>query len=309
MIDSHTESITWAETFDRDLDDVFAVQDEITMSIGTAMQAQLTEGEAAREHASGTSSLKAWEYCLRASELADRFIKDEFIESRRLITVALEADPGYSLAWATLSWINWQEAFLASKDAMDSHLRSAQNALEKSLEIDPENSRALIVQAFIGMLRGDEVKLLIDCVERAVEVAPGNAEVLARSARTYLYAGKLNQALDLFNASIRLSPICPAWVLLTGGINYERNGDLDKAIDFYRQSIDLEPESPLARYRLIHSYIESGHLDQANQLAGEIQALDNSINIASIILLHSPQQKERQKLRKNLASVGIVEVD
>ncbi len=304
LIDAKSETQCWSETFDRELDDIFAVQDEITMSIVTAMKVHLTDGERAREFARDTENLKAWECCIRAGELADSYITSNILEARRLIAIALAEDPNYSTAWATLGWINWQEAYIVPRDAMVKLLDSARDAAEKSLEIDPENIRALTLQAFTHQLQGDNPELALNKMDQALSIAPGNAEVLALAAYTYFHAHKLTEAMDLYRSSIRLSPVCTSWMYLIGAQIYQRWGELGKAIGLYHQSVDAEPDSPLTYYFLIDAYMESGNMDNANDVARKIRSLDNSINISGAILVHSHDEVERDRLQTNLAKMG-----
>lgn len=307
LIDSSSGSICWSETYDRELDDIFAVQDEITMSIVAATKVHLADGQRAREMAQATGSLKAWECCIRAGELGDSYIRENILEARRLIALSLEADPGYSTAWATLGWINWQEAYIAAKGDMRKFLDAAHDAAARALEIDPRETRTLTLQAFTHQLLGDDPRLVIDKMDQALALAPGNAEVLALAAYSYFYVHRLDVAMDLYKSSARLSPILPNWMLLVGANIYQRRGELGTAIPLYQQSIGAEPESPLTYYFLIDAYLESGNEAKAKEVADTIRSLGSDMNVSGAILAFSYDQQERDRLRSNLSQMGFSE--
>ncbi len=186
-------------------------------------------GTGVRNHESKTSSLKAWEYEMRAMALSDTYVKENFIEARRLIAIALEEDPNYPRAWQAKGWIEWQEGFLGSADEFEKYLEPAEEALNKSLELDPDDHSIYSLQSFIHQMRGDDPELVTTSMDKAVADSPGDAEMLALAASAYCYADRLNEALHYYQEAVRRCPICPSWFYICRWV-------CSTAIGKYRQS-------------------------------------------------------------------------
>ena len=111
LIDTDTGLHIWAERFQRKLDDIFTVQDEITHSIVIELQVKLVTGEYSRSIATSTNSVEAWELVMRAESLIDSNNRDEVIAAKQLLTSALELDNNYPAAWTNLGWVTGMNQF------------------------------------------------------------------------------------------------------------------------------------------------------------------------------------------------------
>jgi adenylate cyclase len=306
LIDSETGENCWAENYDRDLKDIFALQDEITKNIAVEMQVHLLSGDSAREVSAGTKSVKAWELVSMAWELQDSYIEDNMLKARRQVDEALKLDPEYSTAWVVLGWTHWQAANVGFSESIEDSIREARNAADKALSIDPKNAEALLLKGSCH-ITSNEPGLAVETSSKAVEISPGNAEVQALTAYVLVYAGEYDKALLHHEASLRLCPICPNWFQLVGGTIYQRTGDLDKAIAAFRKGVEIEPESPLCRYYLIDALMDAGRGKEARACADEIRALDSRFRISGMLLSHSHNKDIREGFRANLEKVGFEE--
>jgi adenylate cyclase len=266
----------------------------------------LNAGDRARGHASGTKSVKAWELCTQAADFEDSYIRDNINKARGLVRSALEIDPDYSFAWITLGWLHWQEAYLAWTDSIDTALDEAENAAHKALELEPESADAWILTGTILQARGKAQEAIAAC-QKAVSIAPGNSEAQALTAFAFTHASEPEKALPYHQASLRLAPNCPNWYLLVGGNIYQSKGQLQKAMEIYQQAVDVEPESPLARIFLMDTLIETGNLEKAKKIAGEIRARDDAFKVSGIIRVNSHDPVERDRFKANLEKMGFNE--
>jgi len=306
LIDSRSGGNCWSESYDRDLDDIFAVQDEITLSISVEMKVLLTDGDRAREQSVGTKNVKAWELCTRAAELQDSYIRENINQAHDLVKKALKIDPDYSYAWTILGWLHWQEAFLYWTDSIDGALDEADEAAQKALEFTPQSADAWILRGAILQLRGETDRAVSAC-QKAVSIAPGNAEVQAIAAWNRVFAGEPEKALPLYQTAIRLAPIYPPWFPGIEGYLHENEGRLLEAIVAYRQGIDIEPESPLLRVYLIDALLKNDQVEEAKKVAEEIRALDSDFKVSGIIRGNSPDPVERARFKSNMEKVGFLE--
>lgn len=304
LIDSQTDEICWVEQYESWLDDVFAVQDEISKNITVAMQARFSGGIRDRQRASGTQNVKAWQLCLAATDLQDSYIKANVLEARRISAQALELDPDYCYARVTLGWTYWQEIYCGWSEDPESSLERADRAAAAALAADPGNPEAWALAGLIHAMR-HEPDLSVEACQKAVNLEPGNAEVQALLACAQCFAGQYDRAWISYETSLRLCPVCPSWYLMIGGIIDMFFGRYVEAIAKFHQGVEIEPDSPLCRYYLIDALIESGAEADAQRLAGEVRALDESFRATGIIRIHSHDRAERARFRNNLARVGI----
>ncbi|MEE9595264.1 MAG: tetratricopeptide repeat protein, partial [Acidiferrobacterales bacterium] len=242
LIDATTGHHQWADRYDRDVDDVFAVQDDITHKIMVEMRVQVSVGEKARMLAGRTESVAAWERLLRADELGNRMIREDNLEARRLVEEALRIDPCYASAWTELGWTHWQDAYFGWTDSREHSEEKALEAAEKALELEENYPNALALLGFVHRLKGEHDRA-VELTERAVALAPNNAENTAEFAHALTFAGKADEAVEMFNKAIRLSPIYPAWYLVGLGVCYYSMNELDLAIGTFQEAIAIEPDS------------------------------------------------------------------
>jgi len=140
LIDALKGHHVWSETYDRKMEGLFAVQDDITLNIAVAMQVKLTEGEQARVRHS-TDNLEAWALAVRAHGLFETYRKDDNAKARELFKQAIELDPNYTYAWTYLGWTHWVDGKWHSMyyNQKESFERAAEIA-QKALSIDDKLS-------------------------------------------------------------------------------------------------------------------------------------------------------------------------
>jgi len=109
LIDATTGLHLWAEGYQRELDDIFTVQDEITHNIVVELQVKLITGEYSRLE-TRTNSVKAWELVIRSRPLIDSHVRDDAMAAKQLLERALELDNNYCAAWTMLGWVYWEES-------------------------------------------------------------------------------------------------------------------------------------------------------------------------------------------------------
>ncbi|MBT8437837.1 MAG: tetratricopeptide repeat protein, partial [Gammaproteobacteria bacterium] len=305
LIDSKTDQVCWSERFDRDLHDLFAVQDEITQSIALAMKVQMDDGEMALYRSKGATSIKAWELVMTAADLQDTHIRQHILDGRAMAEQAIELDPNYAYAWVTLGWSYWQEAYNGWSDQIDQPIEQADKANLQAMSLDPDYGEVWSLAGMIHQMKHEAAES-IDACRKAVELEPGSAEVHALTAWAYIVNGEYEQARQ-YDHNIRiLCPIRPAWYYLVSGGIEQRSGNLEKAIEIYQQSLEVEPDSPLGRFYLIDAMMEIGDEAGARKLANEIRALDNSVNGRGLVHTFSYDASQRQRFHDNLAKFNLV---
>ena len=155
LIDAATGNHLWAERYDRTLENVFALQDEITREVTTAIRVKLTEGEQARITAAGTKNFDAWELTVKAGALGDNNVREDNEKARELLEEAVQLDPNYATAWCYLGWVHWAEARHHWSASPKESLVKAWKMAERACDLAPDSAEALGLFAHIALQQGD----------------------------------------------------------------------------------------------------------------------------------------------------------
>ena len=306
LIDSQTNENCWVDQYDRNLTEIFTVQDDITKNIAVAMQVRFSGGERDRLRAKGTINIKAWGLCVMADDLLDEYKRENLIEARRMVEEAIELDPGYCYAGVVKGWVHWEEAYCGWGDDFDSSLAESEKASVQALKIDPNIAEGWSLTSLIHMLK-QEPSASIETGRKAVELEPGNAEAHALLAVAFVYGSQYDNAWVAYEKSLELSPICPAHYLIVGSDVCLFRGQTDEAIKLLQHCVDLEPNSPLGRFYLVNALLENGEESKARFVADEIREIDSTFRIAGLLREYSHDGRMRSRLKANLGKMGFVE--
>ncbi|NIO26011.1 MAG: hypothetical protein GTO32_14645, partial [Gammaproteobacteria bacterium] len=209
LIDARSGRHLWAERYDRDLGDIFDVQDEITRKVTVAVQVEISAGEQARLWAGGTDNLEAWECVVRGNVCLHRNSPEDNQEARRLATCALEYDPDYANGWVLLGFTHYVDALWSWSTSRSASLATAQEAALKAMDLEDFNPDALSLLACVKTQLGafDEA---VEIGHRAVVLTPKHSPNVAVYAIALLHAQRYRTAIDEIKRAIRLSPFYPA---------------------------------------------------------------------------------------------------
>jgi len=287
LTDSSSGQHIWAERYDRELIDIFEVQDEIMREVVIALDVQLVEGEQARAWASGTTNLEAWE-CVRlgafyAVHRSEPGIKQK---ARQLLERALQLDPSYAIAWVMLGWIFQQYVDVASlareAESRESSLESMLNCARKAIEADPDCADAYSLLAMYN-LELKEFDRALEMAEKSVSLAPNNAINLGEASMVLNKTGNPQRALELKKRAIRVCPMYRPGFLRGLGLSYYLLGHLDEAIAAFKESIARESEYLSAHTSLAAIYGELGCTQQAAVVVEEILRMTPGFSVSAYI--------------------------
>ncbi len=234
LIDAKSGMHIWADRFDRHMEDVFEVQDEIALRIATELQVELLAGEMARFRGSGTKNLDAWTAQLQAVEASRSITKDAQADARRFAQKAISLDPGYSAPHCTLGFVCTVEArhgFAANKDAA---LEEARESARRGLEIDSYNPEAHAIDGFADAIDG-RLSSAIQKFNKALALNPNHADVAARLSLTLSFDGQIIEAIRVARQAITLNPHYPGWYAGVLGFALRLAGKYDEAISAFAE--------------------------------------------------------------------------
>jgi adenylate cyclase len=260
LIDAVTGLSLWAERYDRQYTDLFAVQDDVIAKIISALEVKLSEGERDQLARIPTDNLEAYDYYMRAEQ--EGFFYSDVETYRRTLSFyqkAIDLDPNFANAHAGIArvavdvWRNdynylWSAA-VARKIAYD--------AAGQALKLDPNNARAHTVLALLQLVDGREVEAR-ESANRAVAAQPNDAEAVANLALILAQTGSRGQAVTEMERALRLDPSPPPSFQLLAGIVFYTARENERAIPLMEAARDALPRAEPAREYLTAAYIHQG---------------------------------------------------
>jgi len=276
LIDATSGHHIWAERYDRDLEDIFAVQDEIVREIVVALDVELSAGEQAKSWSSGTKNLEAWECVRLGAPEAHGGNPDTKLWAKTLIEKALKIDPTYAIAWVLLGEIHHYYSDVASgandPHSMEISLTTMLDCAQNALDADPSCSEAYALMAMY-YLEVKDYDQAIEMSERAVTLGPNNAENLSNACLIMNKTGNPERSLKIREKQMRTCPMYRPGFLRGMGLSFYLLGRLDSAIRAFKESIDREPEYLVAYTYLASIFGELGRLEEAEKANHEILRL------------------------------------
>lgn len=281
LVDAKTGHHLWAEKYDRELEDVFALQDEVTINIIGALEVKLTEGEQARIHAKGTDNLAAYLNVIEAKELARHHNIEHNRKARQLLEKAIELDPNYAQAYRWLSSVNSMDVILGASKAKEESLKTAVELAKKALSIDRYLGDAHGIIGWTYFLSRQYEKAKPE-LKKALELEPNGADIYLYLAAVLLYNDELDEGILMANKAIRLNPIPPSLYLNIFAALYRSKGDYEEALVWSEKAVKQEPENTIARANLSSIYYLSGRAEDAHLQAKEVLKLNPKFSVKKL---------------------------
>ncbi len=277
LIDAASDRHLWAERYDRDLDDIFAVQDEVVGSIVHALGA--TDGvleKVARQRSIETSITNrgAYDCYLQAREHFYRHGDTGFDEAAALYEKAIELDPGFGRAYSGLASLHFLRFQIFLTTSFESIEQKTLDLALHSVRLDPDDYLAHWVLGRLYTYQGKHAQSLAE-FDRALSINPNDAHLLAISAENLVYCGRLEEALECCQRAIRLNPNCPDWYWLSLGFSYFQLGRYEDALE----ALERMTLPDQARRLLAATYAHLGRLDEARSEADELMKVVPNFSI------------------------------
>ena len=269
LIDATTGHHMWSERYDRNLKDVFATQDEITLKIIKAMQIKMTEGEQASLYGKGTENLDAFLKLLQAREHFYHINKESNVIARQLLEEAIAIDPKYARAYRYLAGTYQLDVWLGLSKSPKKSIAKAIELDKKAIALDDSLADAHGHLGYLYMMARQYEKAIIQG-KQAVALAPNSAENLAWLGTILTFADEAEKAIPPLEKAIRLNPVDPSWYLHIISLAYLDAGRYEDAITAARKAVDLEPNNLIAHIALASAAGILGREDEARTAAAEV---------------------------------------
>ncbi len=241
LIDALADKHLWAETYDRDLSDVFAVQSDVAQQVAAAVGAELTPAERGQIEEVPTENLEAYDYYLRGTEYIGRagLALEDWRYAQQMFERAVELDPRFALAHVRLSYLHAQ-AYEYGVDRSEERLRQAREAADRALEIDPDLPTGhLALGTYYHAVR--DLDLALEELEIAERGLPGSGYVLSRRGLILKRQGRWDEALASQERALALSPREPG-LLFQLGVTYISLRRYEEAESYLDRALALQPD-------------------------------------------------------------------
>jgi adenylate cyclase len=278
LINATTGHHLWAERFNGDLEDIFALQDEITMKILIAMQLKLTEGEQARLYGRSTNNLEAYLKHLQGHQYARLFNKESTDLARQLFEEAIDLDPQHAMAYIYLAILHAVDVWLGSSQSPKDSLKKATELVHTSMSIDESLPESHGVLGLIYLMQKQHAKAIAE-IELAVIGNPNSADDSARLGLALYFSGEPKEAIAALNKAIRLNPIPPSWYLSTLGWVYGTTELHEEAIASFRKALQLSPDNLQAWQGLAATYSLAGYGAEARSAAENVLRIEPKFSL------------------------------
>jgi TolB-like protein/class 3 adenylate cyclase/cytochrome c-type biogenesis protein CcmH/NrfG len=277
LIDATTGYHVWADRYDRDLQDIFALQDEVTQKIVMALEVKLTPGEQERLGQPLTNNLEAYDCYLRGLEYQFRFTKEANVQARQMYAKAVELDPQFAAGYACLGFAYFDQWSLGwSQDPQT--LEQAFTLAQQAIAVDhllPDGHRLL----GIVYVWKKQHELAIAEARRALDLNPNHADGYVALGDILNWAGRAEETVPLVEKAMRLNPQYPVWYLWDLGHAYYLTGRYKEAIATFKRVLTRSPDFMPAHAYLAAIHSESGREEDAQSEGAEFLRLSPQLSL------------------------------
>ncbi len=271
LVDATTEGHLWAERYDRDLKDIFALQDEVTQKIVAALAVKLTEDEQERLVRKYTDNMEAYDFYLQGVEYQNRYTIEANVQARQMFERAIHLDPEFSTAYGALGFTYFHEwTFGWSRDPLS--LERAFELAQKTLGLGDSLPLGHHLLGKVYLWK-KQYETAIAELKKAIALSPNYADQLVGLGYILNFAGRPEEAIGLVKKAMRLNPMYPAYYLWELGHTYFLTGRYEEAIEALKRLLDRNSDFMPAHVFLAASYSEIGREEEARAEVVEIERM------------------------------------
>ena len=306
LIDATSGSHLWAERYDRDLTDIFAVQDEVTTQIVGALKVTLSPAEKARLVEKEPSNIAAYDCVLRGREimLGKDKNRETFVEAVTYFKKALELDANYSQAYASLGFAHMFDYQNRWSDDPDKSLKLAREYAQKAIDNDPNEPMAHGAAALTAIFEKDFDRAQAE-VDRTLALNPSSALAHNLLGTIRSYSGRPLEAIPAIEQAMRLDPAFRPQFLHFLGIAYLLAGKYETAAAMLRQRILLVPNTDFSRAVLAATLGHLGEIAEARRVWAELMKINPKFSFSAYIGRQPMRPDDAERVVAGLAKTGL----
>ncbi|MFT5115674.1 MAG: adenylate cyclase [Parasphingorhabdus sp.] len=274
LVDGESGLQVWASKFDRVIEDIFDIQDEITQKIVAMIQPELAEAELKRSSIKRPENLTAWDLVLRATACFNLYTLNSNRESQKIFQQAVDLDPTYSDAWAGLSLSFLSALMMQATDDRDELVAKGISAAKRAIQLDDRSSSAHYALG-MGYVWQEKFQKAIREVEVSLQLNPYNAIAYMGLGNRLDLVGRTEEGIDYMEQSLKLSPREPRRMICMALLSraYTSLGQLEVALEWIERGVDFSPDSADLHYRLAVCLANLDRVDEAERALAESERL------------------------------------
>ena len=305
LIDTRDERALWAERYDRQLTDIFRIQDELTAEIVSALEVKLAPEDRRRLARNHEASVEAYDELLRGlAHYGRRTVEDNEV-AKGHYERAIELDPQYARAFSALALTHMRDALEGWAPSAQGSMERAEKLVERATQLDPRVPQIYFVRGLIALYRGAHAEAVRE-IEEAIALSPGYADAHALLAWVLHYAGRPTEGLDAMERSVRLNPRLPSIYRLVRGANFYALGDDASAVDDLAQGVRMNPTFQWLRLWLAAAYAGSDRIEEAQWEAAELMELNPGFRLEHVRQVHPIRDPDyRERFLADLRKAGL----
>jgi adenylate cyclase len=273
LIDAASGGHLWAERYDRNLDDIFAVQDEVTREIVKALRVKLTGDEKARIGARATENLDAWDLFVRGRDLVSRHAREANFEARRLLSDAVALDGEFADAIALLAQTYVFDFVNRWSDRSETALDVAFELASRALELDDSRLTPHFTMAIVRLWRREHEKSLAESA-RCEAIDPNFPYSSLQQGHVLHYLGRSAEGIEPITRAVRHDPLAPDVYLHFLAQCHFALGDDEEAAEVLRRRITRNPETDVSRVLLAAALGHLGRHEEARREWARARAIN-----------------------------------
>ena len=281
LIDSIKGHHLWAERYERELKDTFALQDEITGNILSALMVKLTMGEQATIQRKGTDNLEAYLKVLQARWYLNSRSKEGDFQARQLAEEVMAMDPEYASPYIILAYCHIHEVFFGWSKSRKESLEQALELAQKAIALDNSSPSCYALLSSIYMFKKQYEKAIAEA-ERAIALDPNADGAYSQLGTVLQMVGRQQEAIAPLEKAIRLNPMAPSIYFRRLGTAYRDLGRYEEAIVQLKKAIHLSPDSLYPHTALAATYSLAGRDEEARAEVSEVLRIQPEITLESL---------------------------
>jgi len=281
LIDTLTGHHIWAERYDRDLRDIFILQDEITVNILTATQVKLTTGElslGSGKHYSGKKGLDCYLKILEGSGYIERQNIESNNLARQIAEEVIAMCPDIPMAYQLIAWVHVIDYWLGTTNSPQESTEKGIKAIKKAIALDDTLAEAHAILSHLYTQKREYDKSIIEG-KRAVALNPNSATAIAFYAVSLQFACRPEEAIPFFQKAIRLNPYGPLFYYRNLGGVFWMTGRYEEAVSAFKKVIQRSPDHITVHLGLAATYIMMGREQEARAEAAEVLRIDPNFSL------------------------------
>jgi adenylate cyclase len=280
LIDALSGHHIWAERYDRDLEDIFAIQDEISLKITSTLNVKLSDGEIALFFGTGTKNLEAYLKLIQARSLIINLNKENNAQAKKMVEEVITMDPNYPMAYTFLAVIYYYDVILGTSQSPKESIAKGIEMAQKSISLDNKVSYPHGALSLLYALKNDYDKAVSEA-EIGVALEPNSAYSYNFLGHALNYSSRYSEAISAFEKTIRLDPI-PPYVTLNGlALSLRMVGRYEESVTIFKKVLQKLPDNSFCQLGLTATYSMMGRDADARAQAKEVLRIDPNFSVDS----------------------------